>query len=83
MQSMFLLRLSIIKNIFFYSNFPRDTMVGRVWKGVPLRMRGIVWAKLLDIDALKQEQPGTYERMKVSIDPKRNNQEPMRGRRLV
>ena len=41
-------------------------MVGRVWKGVPLRMRGTVWAKLLDIDSLKQEQPGTYERMKVS-----------------
>ena len=41
-----------------------DKMVDRVWKGVPERLRGKLWAILLDLDRIKQEQVGKYEEMK-------------------
>ena len=41
-----------------------DKMVDRVWKGVPERLRGSLWAILLDLDRIKQEQVGKYEEMK-------------------
>lgn len=42
----------------------RDVMVGRVWKGVPQRVRGEFWRLLLDIDTTKKEQEGVYSKMK-------------------
>jgi len=41
-----------------------DKMVERVWKGVPERLRGSLWATLLDLDRIKQEQFGKYQEMK-------------------
>jgi len=53
------------KKYFPHGARQRDTMVGRVWKGVPLRMRGELWKILLDVDTLKKQQPGVYNRMKL------------------
>lgn len=36
-------------------------MARRVYKGIPERMRGIVWARLLDVKKVKSEQEGIYE----------------------
>lgn len=41
-----------------------DKMAKRVYKGIPLQLRGQVWALLLDIEQVKQENPGKYEKMK-------------------
>ena len=32
--------------------------------GVPERFRGSLWSILLDLDRIKQEQPGKYQEMK-------------------
>jgi len=44
----------------------RDTMVGRVWKGVPLKMRGELWRILLDIDTLEKQHKSMFQKMKMS-----------------
>lgn len=36
-------------------------MVKRVYKGIPLQLRGQVWALLLDIEKVKQDNMGKYE----------------------
>jgi len=41
-----------------------EKMTDRVWKGVPERFRGSLWSILLDLDRIKQEQPGKYQEMK-------------------
>ncbi|XP_014767907.1 USP6 N-terminal-like protein isoform X1 [Octopus bimaculoides] len=40
-----------------------EKMARRVYKGIPERMRGIVWARLLDVKKVKSEQEGIYEKM--------------------
>jgi len=42
-----------------------EKFVERVWKGIPERMRGIVWAELLDLNTIKKQQPGKYEEMRL------------------
>ncbi|XP_072277396.1 uncharacterized protein [Pyxicephalus adspersus] len=39
-------------------------MYRRVYKGIPLQVRGQVWSLLLDVDAMKSENGGKYEKMK-------------------
>ncbi|XP_021462492.2 USP6 N-terminal-like protein isoform X2 [Oncorhynchus mykiss] len=41
-----------------------DRMVKRVYKGLPLQLRGQAWALMLDVEKLKNENEGKYERMK-------------------
>ncbi|XP_067090424.1 USP6 N-terminal-like protein [Osmerus mordax] len=41
-----------------------EKMTKRVYKGIPLQLRGQVWALLLDIEKVKQENSGKYEKMK-------------------
>ncbi|XP_046898242.1 USP6 N-terminal-like protein [Hypomesus transpacificus] len=41
-----------------------DRMRKRVYKGLPLQVRGQVWALLLDLDKMKTEHQGKYEKMK-------------------
>ncbi|XP_062403472.1 USP6 N-terminal-like protein [Sardina pilchardus] len=41
-----------------------DKMVKRVYKGIPLQLRGQAWSLLLDVERLKQENSGKYEKMK-------------------
>ncbi|KAM6273996.1 USP6 N-terminal-like protein isoform 2-T3 [Porphyrio hochstetteri] len=41
-----------------------DKMCRRVYKGIPLQVRGQVWSLLLDVDKMKKENAGKYEQMK-------------------
>lgn len=36
-------------------------MMKRVYKGIPLQLRGQVWALLLELDKVKQQNEGKYE----------------------
>ncbi|KAL4613459.1 USP6 N-terminal-like protein [Arapaima gigas] len=42
-----------------------DKMPRRVYKGIPLQLRGQVWCLLLDVAKVKEENVGKYEKMKV------------------
>ncbi|MBN3304620.1 USP6 N-terminal-like protein [Amia ocellicauda] len=41
-----------------------EKMMRRVYKGVPLHLRGQVWSVLLDVEKLKNDNTGKYEKMK-------------------
>ncbi|XP_074005703.1 uncharacterized protein [Numenius arquata] len=41
-----------------------DKMCRRVYKGIPLQVRGQVWSLLLDVEKMKEENDGKYEQMK-------------------
>ncbi|XP_054472030.1 USP6 N-terminal-like protein [Anoplopoma fimbria] len=41
-----------------------DRMVKRVYKGIPLQLRGRAWALMLDVERAKKENEGKYENMK-------------------
>ncbi len=36
-------------------------MIKRVYKGIPLQLRGQAWALLLDVEKLKSDNAGKYE----------------------
>ncbi|XP_050724776.1 uncharacterized protein LOC127002732 isoform X4 [Eriocheir sinensis] len=42
----------------------KEKFVKRIYKGIPDRFRGTVWAKLLFLEQTKEEQKGKYEEMK-------------------
>ncbi|KAK3884536.1 hypothetical protein Pcinc_011209 [Petrolisthes cinctipes] len=42
----------------------KEKFIKRVYKGIPDRVRGIVWARLLFLDQMKEEQKGKYEEMR-------------------
>ncbi|KAF5906586.1 USP6 N-terminal-like protein, partial [Clarias magur] len=44
-----------------YKNSER--MMKRVYKGIPLQLRGQAWSLLLDVEKVKKENEGKYERM--------------------
>ena len=44
--------------------FPGEKVVRRIYKGIPDRLRGAVWANLLDLKTFQAEQQGVYEEMK-------------------
>ncbi|MED6282349.1 USP6 N-terminal-like protein, partial [Characodon lateralis] len=41
-----------------------EKLMKRVYKGIPLQLRGQAWALLLDIEKVKQDNLGKYEKMK-------------------
>ncbi|XP_015193799.2 USP6 N-terminal-like protein isoform X1 [Lepisosteus oculatus] len=41
-----------------------EKMLRRVYKGIPLHLRGQVWSVLLEVEKLKNENVGKYEKMK-------------------
>ncbi|XP_072495654.1 USP6 N-terminal-like protein isoform X2 [Notamacropus eugenii] len=41
-----------------------EKMARRVYKGIPLQVRGQVWSLLLEVEKVKTENPGKYEEMK-------------------
>ncbi|KAG9260823.1 USP6 N-terminal-like protein [Astyanax mexicanus] len=41
-----------------------DRMMKRVYKGIPLMLRGQAWSLLLDVERVKKENEGKYEKMK-------------------
>ncbi|XP_044050816.1 USP6 N-terminal-like protein [Siniperca chuatsi] len=54
--------LKMVKNWDKYRN--SEKLVKRVYKGIPLQLRGQAWALLLDIEKVKQINKGKYEKMK-------------------
>ncbi|TWW75617.1 USP6 N-terminal-like protein [Takifugu flavidus] len=54
--------LKMVKNWDKYRN--SEKLVKRVYKGIPLQLRGQAWALLLDIEKVKQDNEGKYEKMK-------------------
>ncbi|CAK6980070.1 USP6 N-terminal-like protein isoform X3 [Scomber scombrus] len=54
--------LKMVKKWDKYKN--SDRMVKRVYKGIPLQLRGRAWALMLDVERAKNENEGKYERMK-------------------
>ncbi|KAM6943480.1 USP6 N-terminal-like protein [Xenentodon cancila] len=54
--------LKMVKKWDKYKNSER--MVKRIYKGVPLQIRGRAWALLLDVERTKSENEGKYEKMK-------------------
>ncbi|XP_031438164.1 USP6 N-terminal-like protein isoform X2 [Clupea harengus] len=55
--------LKMLKGWDKYKN--SDKVVRRVYKGVPLQLRGEVWALLLDIPKIKEEKKDFYEKLKL------------------
>ncbi|XP_054626155.1 USP6 N-terminal-like protein isoform X2 [Dunckerocampus dactyliophorus] len=41
-----------------------DRMANRVYKGIPLQLRGRAWALMLDVEKTKKDNEGKYEKMK-------------------
>uniref|UniRef100_A0A3Q1F957 USP6 N-terminal-like protein n=1 Tax=Acanthochromis polyacanthus TaxID=80966 RepID=A0A3Q1F957_9TELE len=54
--------LKMVKKWDKYKN--SDRMVKRVYKGIPLQLRGRAWALMLDVERTKKENEGKYEIMK-------------------
>ncbi|KAK2842047.1 hypothetical protein Q5P01_012247 [Channa striata] len=54
--------LKMVKNWDKYRN--SEKLAKRVYKGIPLQLRGQAWALLLDIEKLKEDNVGKYEKMK-------------------
>ncbi|XP_053397365.1 USP6 N-terminal-like protein [Mercenaria mercenaria] len=62
--------VKMIKNWKKY--YPGEKLTRRVYKGIPDRLRGEIWCKLLGVSFIKAEQDGVYNRMKSrarSISP--------------
>ncbi|KAM8861711.1 USP6 N-terminal-like protein [Synchiropus picturatus] len=55
--------LKMVKNWHKYRN--SEKLIKRVYKGIPLQLRGQAWALLLDIEKVKKENEGKYEKMKL------------------
>ncbi|KAM9366766.1 USP6 N-terminal-like protein isoform 2-T2 [Symphorus nematophorus] len=54
--------LKMVKKWEKYKN--SDRMVKRVYKGIPLQLKGRAWALMLDVERTKKENEGKYEKMK-------------------
>uniref|UniRef100_A0A8C2BWS6 Si:ch211-288d18.1 n=1 Tax=Cyprinus carpio TaxID=7962 RepID=A0A8C2BWS6_CYPCA len=54
--------VKMLKNWSKYRN--SDRMIKRVYKGIPLQLRGQAWVLLLDVEKVKSDNAGKYERMK-------------------
>ncbi|XP_025097014.1 USP6 N-terminal-like protein [Pomacea canaliculata] len=44
--------------------YPGEKLVRRVYKGIPDRLRGEVWSRLLSVNKIKAEQEGIYQKMR-------------------
>ncbi|XP_036399529.1 USP6 N-terminal-like protein [Megalops cyprinoides] len=54
--------LKMVKKWDKYKNSER--MLRRVYKGIPLQLRGQAWSLLLDVEKVKNDNAGKYEKMK-------------------
>ncbi|GLD60185.1 USP6 N-terminal-like protein [Lates japonicus] len=54
--------LKMVKNWDKYRN--SEKLTKRVYKGIPLQLRGQAWALLLDIEKVRKDNDGKYEKMK-------------------
>ncbi|XP_071389330.1 USP6 N-terminal-like protein [Centroberyx affinis] len=55
--------LKMLKSWDKYKN--SEKLVRRIYKGIPLQLRGEVWCLLLDIPKIKEEKKDFYEKLKV------------------
>ncbi|XP_070785210.1 USP6 N-terminal-like protein isoform X2 [Enoplosus armatus] len=55
--------LKMMKSWDKYKN--SDKLVRRIYKGIPLQLRGEVWCLLLDIPKIKEEKKDFYEKLKA------------------
>ncbi|XP_030197552.1 USP6 N-terminal-like protein isoform X2 [Gadus morhua] len=55
--------LKMMKSWDKYKN--SDKLSRRIYKGIPLQLRGEVWALLLDIPKIKEEKKDFYEKLKI------------------
>ncbi|XP_043092740.1 USP6 N-terminal-like protein isoform X5 [Puntigrus tetrazona] len=55
--------LKMLKSWEKYKN--SDKLVRRIYKGIPLQLRGQVWCLLLDIPKIKEEKKDYYEKLKI------------------
>ncbi|XP_030635286.1 USP6 N-terminal-like protein [Chanos chanos] len=55
--------LKMLKSWDKYKN--SDKLVRRIYKGIPLQLRGQVWSLLLDINKIKEEKKDFYEKLKM------------------
>nr|XP_023657718.1 USP6 N-terminal-like protein isoform X1 [Paramormyrops kingsleyae] len=55
--------LKMLKNWDKYKS--SDKLVRRIYKGIPLQLRGQVWCLLLDIPKIKEEKKDFYEKLKL------------------
>ncbi|XP_057179789.1 USP6 N-terminal-like protein isoform X2 [Triplophysa rosa] len=55
--------LKMLKSWEKYKN--SDKLVRRIYKGIPLQLRGQVWCLLLDVPKIKEEKKDFYEKLKV------------------
>ncbi|XP_048829425.1 USP6 N-terminal-like protein [Brienomyrus brachyistius] len=54
--------LKMVKKWDKYRN--SEKMIRRVYKGIPLQLRGQAWSLLLDVEKMKNDNVGKYEKMK-------------------
>lgn len=54
--------LKMVKNWKKYKT--SDKMIKRVYKGIPLQLRGQAWSLLLEVDHIKKDNIGKYEKMR-------------------
>uniref|UniRef100_A0A8C2CAF4 USP6 N-terminal-like protein n=1 Tax=Cyprinus carpio TaxID=7962 RepID=A0A8C2CAF4_CYPCA len=55
--------LKMLKSWEKYKN--SDKLARRIYKGIPLQLRGQVWCLLLDIPKIKEEKKDFYEKLKI------------------
>ncbi|XP_051747328.1 USP6 N-terminal-like protein isoform X1 [Ctenopharyngodon idella] len=55
--------LKMLKSWEKYKN--SDKLVRRIYKGIPLQLRGQVWCLLLDVPKIKEEKKDFYEKLKI------------------
>lgn len=53
----------------FCGSFVCVQLVKRVYKGIPLQLRGQAWALLLDVEKVKQDNEGKYEVRRLEALP--------------
>ncbi|XP_061169310.1 USP6 N-terminal-like protein isoform X2 [Saccostrea echinata] len=44
--------------------YPGEKIVRRIYKGIPAGLRGLVWARILNINKTREEQNGVYKAMR-------------------
>lgn len=55
--------LKMLKNFEKFSTLNREKLQRRIYKGVPDKLRGAIWQKLLEVDKSMKENPDVYNRM--------------------
>lgn len=55
--------LKMLKNFEKFSSLNREKLERRIYKGIPDKLRGAIWLKLLDVEKSMKENPDMYSRM--------------------